>query len=182
MPSTEDSWCHTVPSPLVLPGFGSLPCLLNACSSNMKSTSCINLSVSESGAPAQRQRPRVLLKAPTLAEMEEMFVSEVRAGPCLLLSGQEEHLGLLEWAQAMSRLCSPVLLATSSSPSCAPNLLLWQPLPPSRAIGTMRPKASFLCLRACVPRLQCPFSLRAEMASCSVPGEGPRVPAFLQAC
>lgn len=83
----------------------------------MKSTSCINLSVSESGAPAQRQRPRVLLKAPTLAEMEEMLVSEVRAGLCLLLSGQEELLGLLEWAQTMSGLCSPVLLASSSAPN-----------------------------------------------------------------
>lgn len=124
MPSTEDSWCHTVPSPLVLPGFGSLPCLVNACSSNMKSTSCINLSVSESGAPPQRQRPRVLLKAPTLAEIEEMFVSEVRAGPRLLLSGQEELLGLLERAQATNGLCSPVLLASSSSLSFVPNLLL----------------------------------------------------------
>uniref|UniRef100_A0A670YV60 Spire type actin nucleation factor 2 n=1 Tax=Pseudonaja textilis TaxID=8673 RepID=A0A670YV60_PSETE len=62
-------------------GFGSLPCLVNACSSDMKSTSCINLSVSESGAPPQRQRPRVLLKAPTLAEMEEMFVSEAAQQP-----------------------------------------------------------------------------------------------------
>uniref|UniRef100_A0A8C6XQG7 Spire type actin nucleation factor 2 n=1 Tax=Naja naja TaxID=35670 RepID=A0A8C6XQG7_NAJNA len=68
-------------------GFGSLPCLVNACSSDMKSTSCINLSVSESGAPPQRQRPRVLLKAPTLAEMEEMFVSEAvqQPGPLMPL-------------------------------------------------------------------------------------------------
>ncbi|XP_013907495.1 PREDICTED: protein spire homolog 2 isoform X1 [Thamnophis sirtalis] len=36
----------------------------------------------ESGAPPQRQRPRVLLKAPTLAEMEEMFVSEEDDSPC----------------------------------------------------------------------------------------------------
>ncbi|KAM6430085.1 protein spire homolog 2 isoform 3-T3 [Liasis olivaceus] len=63
-------------------GFGSLPCLVNACSSNMKSISCINLSVSDSCAPPQRQRPRVLLKAPTLAEMEEMFVSEEEDSPC----------------------------------------------------------------------------------------------------
>ncbi|XP_026540665.1 protein spire homolog 2 isoform X3 [Notechis scutatus] len=63
-------------------GFGSLPCLVNACSGDMKSTSCINLSVSESGAPPPRQRPRVLLKAPTLAEMEEMFVSEEDDSPC----------------------------------------------------------------------------------------------------
>ncbi|XP_030437946.1 protein spire homolog 2 isoform X2 [Gopherus evgoodei] len=57
-------------------GFGSLPCILNACSSDVKSTSCINLSVPDSSTPAQRLRPRVLLKAPTLAEMEEMNISE----------------------------------------------------------------------------------------------------------
>uniref|UniRef100_A0A8C3SS96 Spire type actin nucleation factor 2 n=1 Tax=Chelydra serpentina TaxID=8475 RepID=A0A8C3SS96_CHESE len=61
-------------------GFGSLPCILNACSSNVKSTSCINLSVPDSSTPAQRLRPRVLLKAPTLAEMEEMNISEVSPG------------------------------------------------------------------------------------------------------
>ncbi|XP_032627290.1 protein spire homolog 2 isoform X2 [Chelonoidis abingdonii] len=57
-------------------GFGSLPCILNACSNDVKSTSCINLSVPDSSTPAQRLRPRVLLKAPTLAEMEEMNISE----------------------------------------------------------------------------------------------------------
>ncbi|XP_054856627.1 protein spire homolog 2 isoform X2 [Eublepharis macularius] len=62
-------------------GFGSLPCLLNACSSSVKSTSCVNLSVSDSGALPQRQRPRVLLKAPTLAEMEEMNISEEEDSP-----------------------------------------------------------------------------------------------------
>uniref|UniRef100_A0A674JMQ5 KIND domain-containing protein n=1 Tax=Terrapene triunguis TaxID=2587831 RepID=A0A674JMQ5_9SAUR len=61
-------------------GFGSLPCILNACSSDVKSTSCINLSVPDSSTPAQRLRPRVLLKAPTLAEMEEMNISEVSPG------------------------------------------------------------------------------------------------------
>ncbi|XP_068117604.1 protein spire homolog 2 [Hyperolius riggenbachi] len=55
-------------------GFGSLPCIVDACSSDKKSTSCINLSVSDQVAP--RPRPRVLLKAPTLAEMEEMNLSE----------------------------------------------------------------------------------------------------------
>uniref|UniRef100_G1PSJ8 Spire type actin nucleation factor 2 n=1 Tax=Myotis lucifugus TaxID=59463 RepID=G1PSJ8_MYOLU len=59
-------------------GFGSLPCILNACSGDVKSTSCINLSVADAGSCAQRPRPRVLLKAPTLAEMEEMNTSEVR--------------------------------------------------------------------------------------------------------
>ncbi|XP_062996960.1 protein spire homolog 2 [Elgaria multicarinata webbii] len=62
-------------------GFGSLPCLLNACSSDVKSTSCINLSASDPNAPPQRPRPRILLKAPTLAEMEEMFTSEEEDSP-----------------------------------------------------------------------------------------------------
>lgn len=58
--------------------FGSLPCLAQTCPCNVKSTSCIDLSVSEPG-PRQPSRPRILLKAPTLAEMEEMNISEVRA-------------------------------------------------------------------------------------------------------
>ncbi|XP_063294774.1 protein spire homolog 2 isoform X1 [Pelobates fuscus] len=60
-------------------GFGSLPCIVDACSSDVKSTSCINLSVTDSGAP--RPRSRVLLKAPTLAEMEEMNLSEEDDSP-----------------------------------------------------------------------------------------------------
>lgn len=63
-------------------GFGSLPCILNACSGDVKSTSCINLSVMDAGSGSQRPRPRVLLKAPTLAEMEEMNTSEEEESPC----------------------------------------------------------------------------------------------------
>ncbi|XP_024591396.1 protein spire homolog 2 isoform X2 [Neophocaena asiaeorientalis asiaeorientalis] len=63
-------------------GFGSLPCILNACSGDVKSTSCINLSITDAGSSAQRPRPRVLLKAPTLAEMEEMNISEEEESPC----------------------------------------------------------------------------------------------------
>eukprot|EP00070_Physeter_catodon_P020018 XP_023980564.1 protein spire homolog 2 isoform X2 [Physeter catodon] len=63
-------------------GFGSLPCILNACSGDSKSTSCINLSVTDARSSAQRPRPRVLLKAPTLAEMEEMNISEEEESPC----------------------------------------------------------------------------------------------------
>lgn len=59
--------------------FGSLPCIASACSADVKSTSCINLSIPELNA--QRQRPRVLLKAPTLAEMEEMNISEEEESP-----------------------------------------------------------------------------------------------------
>nr|XP_033797134.1 protein spire homolog 2 isoform X2 [Geotrypetes seraphini] len=59
--------------------FGSLPCIINACSADVKSTSCINLAISE--LSTQRQRPRVLLKAPTLAEMEEMNISEEEESP-----------------------------------------------------------------------------------------------------
>ncbi|XP_029010366.1 protein spire homolog 2 isoform X3 [Betta splendens] len=60
--------------------FGSLPCLAQTCPCNVKSTSCINLSISEPG-PRAPSRPRVLLKAPTLAEMEEMNISEEEESP-----------------------------------------------------------------------------------------------------
>ncbi|XP_006902916.1 PREDICTED: protein spire homolog 2 [Elephantulus edwardii] len=63
-------------------GFGSLPCILNACSGDLKSTSCMNLSVPDASSSTQRPRPRVLLKAPTLAEMEEMTTSEEEESPC----------------------------------------------------------------------------------------------------
>lgn len=56
--------------------FGSMPCLAQTCPCNVKSTSCIDLSMSDPG-PRPTSRPRVLLKAPTLAEMEEMNISEV---------------------------------------------------------------------------------------------------------
>ncbi|XP_059986718.1 protein spire homolog 2 isoform X2 [Lagenorhynchus albirostris] len=74
--------CPVLPYLLPAPGFGSLPCILNACSGDVKSTSCINLSITDAGSSAQRQRPRVLLKAPTLAEMEEMNISEEEESPC----------------------------------------------------------------------------------------------------
>uniref|UniRef100_UPI00398F74B3 protein spire homolog 2 n=1 Tax=Pristiophorus japonicus TaxID=55135 RepID=UPI00398F74B3 len=61
--------------------FGSLPCLLHACSDELKSTSCIDLSTPESMGSTQRPRPRVLLKAPTLAEMDEMNISEEEESP-----------------------------------------------------------------------------------------------------
>ncbi|KAG8437547.1 hypothetical protein GDO86_008310 [Hymenochirus boettgeri] len=60
-------------------GFGSLPCIVDACSRDLKSTSCINLSIPEPAGP--RSRPRKLLKAPTLAEMEEMNLSEEEESP-----------------------------------------------------------------------------------------------------
>ncbi|XP_023253191.1 protein spire homolog 2 [Seriola lalandi dorsalis] len=69
--------------PVVLPSsrpFGSLPCLAQTCPCNVKSTSCIDLSVSEPG-PRPPPRPRILLKAPTLAEMEEMNISEEEESP-----------------------------------------------------------------------------------------------------
>ncbi|XP_036849796.2 protein spire homolog 2 isoform X3 [Manis javanica] len=62
-------------------GFGSLPCILDACSGDIKSASCINLSSPDAGSNAQHPRPRVLLKAPTLAEMEEMNTSEEFSHP-----------------------------------------------------------------------------------------------------
>ncbi|XP_012694502.2 protein spire homolog 2 isoform X2 [Clupea harengus] len=60
--------------------FGSLPCLVHTCSCDLKSTSCIDLSVTETG-PRPSSRPRVLLKAPTLQEMEEMNIFEEEDSP-----------------------------------------------------------------------------------------------------
>ncbi|XP_067292484.1 protein spire homolog 2 [Pseudorasbora parva] len=60
--------------------FGSLPCLAHTCQCDIKSTSCIDLSVT--GAQYRPpSRPRVLLKAPTLAEMEEMSIFEDEESP-----------------------------------------------------------------------------------------------------
>ncbi|NXT59690.1 SPIR2 protein, partial [Pluvianellus socialis] len=61
-------------------GYSSLPCIPHACSSRLASSSCLELSRSPESAVPVRPRPRVLLKAPTLAEMEEMNVSEAREG------------------------------------------------------------------------------------------------------
>ncbi|XP_043937789.1 protein spire homolog 2 isoform X2 [Protopterus annectens] len=61
--------------------YGSLPCLLTACSKDPKSSSCMNLSVPDTNTKGQRQHHRVLLKAPTLAEMEEMNISEEEDSP-----------------------------------------------------------------------------------------------------
>ncbi|KAG5848770.1 hypothetical protein ANANG_G00102940 [Anguilla anguilla] len=60
--------------------FGSLPCLLHTCPCDVKSTSCIDLSIMDNGARPP-SRPRVLLKAPTLAEMEEMNIFEEEESP-----------------------------------------------------------------------------------------------------
>uniref|UniRef100_A0A672FD84 Spire-type actin nucleation factor 2 n=1 Tax=Salarias fasciatus TaxID=181472 RepID=A0A672FD84_SALFA len=61
--------------------FGSLPCLAQTCQCNVKSTSCIDLSTSGLGTRVPPTRPRILLKAPTLAEMEEMNISEEEESP-----------------------------------------------------------------------------------------------------
>ncbi|KAM9469793.1 protein spire homolog 2 [Clarias gariepinus] len=60
--------------------FGSLPCLAHSCHCDLKSTSCIDLSITEGGL-RPFSRPRVLLKAPTLAEMEEMNLFEDEESP-----------------------------------------------------------------------------------------------------
>lgn len=74
------SWQDPVPNPIPFPGYSSLPCIPHACSSHLTSSSCIDLSVPEASTVPARPRPRVLLKAPTLAEMEEMSISEVKKG------------------------------------------------------------------------------------------------------
>uniref|UniRef100_A0A672RXB1 Spire-type actin nucleation factor 2 n=1 Tax=Sinocyclocheilus grahami TaxID=75366 RepID=A0A672RXB1_SINGR len=60
--------------------FGSFPCLVHTCQCDIKSTSCINLSITGAGS-RPLSRTRVLLKAPTLAEMEEMSMFEDEDSP-----------------------------------------------------------------------------------------------------
>ncbi|NXL83250.1 SPIR2 protein, partial [Alectura lathami] len=62
-------------------GYSSLPCIPHACSSHLASSSCIDLSTLDASTAPARPRPRVLLKAPTLAEMEEMNISEEEDSP-----------------------------------------------------------------------------------------------------
>ncbi|NXN76028.1 SPIR2 protein, partial [Himantopus himantopus] len=62
-------------------GYSSLPCIPHACSGRLASSSCLELSRSPASTVPARPRPRVLLKAPTLAEMEEMNVSEEEDSP-----------------------------------------------------------------------------------------------------
>ncbi|NWX80919.1 SPIR2 protein, partial [Alca torda] len=61
-------------------GYSSLPCIPHACAGRLASSSCLELSRSPTTTVPARPRPRVLLKAPTLAEMEEMNISEAREG------------------------------------------------------------------------------------------------------
>ncbi|NXS13871.1 SPIR2 protein, partial [Neodrepanis coruscans] len=62
-------------------GYSSLPCIPHACAGRLASSSCLELSRCPDSAVPARPRPRVLLKAPTLAEMEEMNLSEARGDP-----------------------------------------------------------------------------------------------------
>lgn len=66
--------------PIPITGYSSLPCIPHACSGRLASSSCLELSRCPVSAASVCPRPRVLLKAPTLAEMEEMNISEAREG------------------------------------------------------------------------------------------------------
>ncbi|XP_077166526.1 protein spire homolog 2 isoform X2 [Paroedura picta] len=102
-------------------GFGSLPCLLTACPRNIQSSSCINLSAADpSGAPP-RQRPRVLLKAPTLAEMEEMNISEEEDSPSTEAMGEPGPLTPLKRDRSFSEQ-DLALLRSGGSPTPQPGM------------------------------------------------------------
>ncbi|XP_040838136.1 protein spire homolog 2 isoform X1 [Ochotona curzoniae] len=99
-------------------GFGSLPCLLGACSGDIKSTSCINLSDVDVRSSPQRPRPRVLLKAPTLAEMEEMNTSEEEESPCGEVTlKRDRSFSEHDLAQLRSEVASGPQLAGGVEPS-----------------------------------------------------------------
>ncbi|XP_051548006.1 protein spire homolog 2 isoform X3 [Myxocyprinus asiaticus] len=76
----QDHKLRPVEPPSPKRSFGSLPCLAHTCQCDIKSTSCIDLSVTEAGCRPP-SRIRVLLKAPTLAEMEEMNIFEDDESP-----------------------------------------------------------------------------------------------------
>ncbi|NXI99336.1 SPIR2 protein, partial [Psophia crepitans] len=61
-------------------GYSSLPCIPHACSGRLASSSCLELSRPAASTAPACPRPRILLKAPTLAEMEEMNISEASEG------------------------------------------------------------------------------------------------------
>ncbi|XP_039414480.1 protein spire homolog 2 isoform X2 [Corvus cornix cornix] len=67
--------------PVEQKGYSSLPCIPHACAGHLSSSSCLELSRCPASAAPVRPRPRVLLKAPTLAEMEEMNLSEEEDSP-----------------------------------------------------------------------------------------------------
>uniref|UniRef100_A0A8C8VK28 Spire type actin nucleation factor 2 n=1 Tax=Pelusios castaneus TaxID=367368 RepID=A0A8C8VK28_9SAUR len=155
-------------------GFGSLPCIHNACSTNVKSSSCINLSVPDSSAPAPRPRPRVLLKAPTLAEMEEMIISEVSAEPGLVLTlKRDRSFSEQDLAQFQSQ------RATSQPDSGYPGPQEAETRPRSGSMNTtrlsMENKGKFLLPPFSFPSLPqlrqpSPHSERSEGGSSSTPG------------
>ncbi|NWT49200.1 SPIR2 protein, partial [Chroicocephalus maculipennis] len=82
-------------------GYSSLPCIPHACAGRLASSSCLELSCSPTTTVPARPRPRVLLKAPTLAEMEEMNVSEAREG--IWQGGREEDSPIAEVALKRDR-------------------------------------------------------------------------------
>ncbi|NXW37593.1 SPIR2 protein, partial [Phaetusa simplex] len=82
-------------------GYSSLPCIPHACAGRLASSSCLELSRSPTTTVPARPRPRVLLKAPTLAEMEEMNVSEAREG--IWQGGREEDSPIAEVALKRDR-------------------------------------------------------------------------------
>uniref|UniRef100_A0A8C9UC47 Spire type actin nucleation factor 2 n=1 Tax=Serinus canaria TaxID=9135 RepID=A0A8C9UC47_SERCA len=67
--------------PVEQKGYSSLPCIPHACAGRLSSSSCLELSRCPASTVPTRPRPRILLKAPTLAEMEEMNLSEDEDSP-----------------------------------------------------------------------------------------------------
>ncbi|NWJ11351.1 SPIR2 protein, partial [Crypturellus undulatus] len=102
-------------------GYRSLPCIPHACAGTATSSSCVDLSTPETGA--LRPRPRVLLKAPTLAEMEEMNEEDspgAEPGPALPLkrdrSFSEQDLAQLQSELRDGQDAAPVPLEPEPRP------------------------------------------------------------------
>ncbi|XP_055078549.1 protein spire homolog 2 [Periophthalmus magnuspinnatus] len=104
--------------------FGSLPCLAQPCSCQPKSSSCMDLSVS---------RPRVLLKAPTLAEMEEMNSSEEEESPEGAELYRTDSIGPLKRDRSFSEQDVALLRGDAAEPLRARTLPSARPPPQHRA-------------------------------------------------
>uniref|UniRef100_A0A8C3BSI9 Spire type actin nucleation factor 2 n=1 Tax=Cairina moschata TaxID=8855 RepID=A0A8C3BSI9_CAIMO len=171
-------------------GYSSLPCIPHACSSHLTSSSCIDLSTPEASTVPPRPRPRVLLKAPTLAEMEEMNISEEEDSP-----GTEPGLGLpMKRDRSFSEQDLAQFQSELSSSQAAPEVLgplepeprprsgtcaLWPPQKPSphspargaRCVGTPWGTPRWApCARAGVTAPLCPqeFSHPVESLALTV--------------
>ncbi|NWZ34842.1 SPIR2 protein, partial [Brachypodius atriceps] len=169
-------------------GYSSLPCIPHACAGHLSSSSCLELSRCPASAVPVRPRPRVLLKAPTLAEMEEMNLSEARqnlqrwgcTGGAGVPLKRDRSFSEQDLAQLQSQ------LGGDQAEPQDPEPLQPEPRPRSgmaKGPHVPVPKGSVPCLSAVVthgnmslPWPPCPSPAGSVPASCHPLPDGPAVP------